>query len=422
MSHIELLAPAGNRECLDFALRYGADAVYLGAGEFGMRSSSDNFTEEQLYAAVREAHHRGKAVYLTLNTLPTNEELDRLPALVGSARDAGVDAFIIADLGVLGIAKRVAPGVAIHFSTQAGIANYAAAREAHALGAARVVLARELSLDDIAAIRARTPAGLELEVFVHGAMCMSVSGRCLLSGYLAGRDANRGRCTQSCRWKYSLLEEKRPGEQFELGEDEYGSYILSADDLCAAPFLDRVIEAGATSLKIEGRSKSFYYAASVTAAYRTALNAALAAAPGDYKLPAFAAEELAKTSHRPYSAGFFLGRQGATQSPRQGGYIREWQLVGVVQEEKQGRLCCRQRGKFSRGEELEALTPDGKVHRFTPEEIRNSEGEAIEVTPHTQMAYTIPAPAVHLPPMTILRRRTTEPQDEQTREYLGENG
>lgn len=416
MSRIELLAPAGDEECLEFALAYGADAVYLGAKEFGMRSSSDNFTLEQIHAAAMEAHRRGKAVYLTLNTLPTNQEMDRLDGVICGARDAGIDAFIVADLGVLALVKQLAPGVAVHFSTQAGITNYATARAAFDLGASRVVLARELTLEDIAAIRAKTPRELELEVFVHGAMCMSVSGRCLLSNYLAGRDANRGRCAQSCRWKYSLLEEKRPGEQYEIDEHEYGSYILSADDLCAAPFLDRVVHAGATSLKIEGRSKSFYYAASVTAAYRAALDAAEQGS-GGYILPAFTAAELTKTSHRPYSPGFFLGGKNATQTPRQGGYIREWQLVGVARELKDGLLWCEQRGKFTLGEELETLTPDGKVMRFTPGQILNEAGEPIEATPHTRMRYALPD-APPLPPLAILRRRTGEAEDIRTRDYL----
>lgn len=417
MSQLELLAPAGDGESLEFALAYGADAVYLGAKEFGMRSSSDNFTDEQLAAAAMEVHRRGKAVYLTLNTLPTNEEMDRLPVLIRSARDAGVDAFIVADLGVLALAKTHAPGVAVHFSTQAGIANWAAARAAHEMGASRVVLARELTLEDIAAIRAKAPRELELEVFVHGAMCMSVSGRCLLSNYLAGRDANRGRCAQSCRWRYSLVEEKRPGEQYALGEDEYGSYILSADDLCAAPFLDRVVEAGATSLKIEGRSKSFYYAASVTAAYRSALDALAQGAAGGYRLPAFSAAELAKTSHRPYSPGFFLGRQGATGTPHQGGYIREWMPVAVVEKRAEGLLWCEQRGKFILGEELEALVPGGQAVRFTPERILDEAGKPLAATPHTRMRYAL-AGAPPLPPLAILRRPTGEPEDARTRDYL----
>ncbi|NLW78428.1 MAG: U32 family peptidase [Ruminococcaceae bacterium] len=403
--NVELLAPAGDFECLEYALRYGADAVYLGAKAFGMRSSSANFSQQELAAAVALAHGQGKKVYLTLNTLPTNAEMDQMPGAVQSAACAGVDALIVADLGVLEVAKRCAPGLDVHISTQAGIVNWAAATAAHSLGARRVVLARELTLEDIATIRAKTPAALELEVFVHGAMCMSVSGRCLLSNYLNGRDANRGQCSQPCRWKYSLLEEKRPGQQFEISEDDYGSYIMSADDLCAAPFLDQVVQAGAASLKIEGRAKSFYYVASVTAAYRAALDAVRAAGPGGYRLPEFTAAELEKTSHRPYSAGFFFGRQGATQSPTVGGYLRRWQPVAVVEKQAQDGVYCSQRGKFSLGERLEALVPPGRVVAFTPGAIWNADGEAITATPHTKMRFSVPAPAGEMfPPGTILRK------------------
>ncbi len=392
-------------ECLRFALAYGADAVYLGAKEFGMRSSSENFTEEQLFAAALLCHARGKRLFCTLNTLPSCEEIDRMPGLIETAARAGVDAFIVADLGVLGLVKRHAPKTEIHFSTQAGIANHAAACEAYGLGVKRVVLARELSLTNIAYIRKNTPAELELEVFVHGAMCMSVSGRCLLSNYLArGRDANRGRCAQSCRWSYSLVEEKRPGQYFPLGQDKYGSYILSADDLCAAPFLGQVVEAGASSLKIEGRSKSFYYVASVTAAYRAALDAA--GREGEYICPAFALEELEKTSHRPYSSGFFLGEEGATQSPRQEGYIRHWQLVGVAEGTKDGRIAFRQRGKFTLGEALELLLPEGRTLPVQPTVIWNEEGREIPSTPHTKMLFYLPAvEGLAVPENSILRKR-----------------
>ncbi len=394
-------------ECLRFALAYGADAVYLGAKEFGMRSSSENFTNEQLFAAASLCHASGKKLFCTLNTLPTCQEIDRLPPFIETAAKAGVDAFIVADLGVLGLVKKHAPHTEIHFSTQAGIANHAAACEAYALGVKRVVLARELGLTDIAYIRKHTPPELELEVFVHGAMCMSVSGRCLLSHYLArGRDANRGRCAQSCRWSYSLVEEKRPGQQFPLGQDEYGSYILSADDLCAAPFLGHVVETGATSLKIEGRSKSFYYVASVTAAYRAALDAVQQGGQGGFRCPEFALEELEKTSHRPYSSGFFLGEEGATQSPKQEGYIRHWQLVGVAKGMRQGKMAFCQRGKFTLGEQLELLLPEGRTLPLCPQVIWNEQGEEIPSTPHTKMLFYLPAlMGLELPENSILRKK-----------------
>ena len=392
---VELLSPAGDYKAFTYALAYGADAVYLGAKQFGMRSSSGNFTPEELAKTADEAHVQGKRVYLTLNTLPTNLEIAQMPAAINEARLAGIDAFIVADLGVLDLVQKHAPGAEIHLSTQAGIVNYAAAAKAHELGAKRVVLARELGVEDIAFIRRNTPPGLELEVFVHGAMCMSVSGRCLLSNYLTGRDANRGECPQSCRWRYTLHEETRPGQAFEIGEGEGGSYILSADDLCMAPYLDILLTAGVNSLKIEGRAKSFYYAASVTAAYRASLNAALAAAQAgeEYFCPDFALEELRKTSHRPYSTGFFLGRQRATQSPARGDYIREWQIIAETEDVKNGRLPCIQRGKFTLGETLELLLPGGRTVCFTPADIWGENGECISSTPHPQMQFSIPAPA-----------------------------
>ena len=273
----ELLAPAGSLETLKYAVMYGADAVYCALPEFGMRAAPVNLTVGELHEGCIFAHARGKKVYLTLNTLPTNEELSKLPRYIQDAAEAGVDAFIIADLGVLALAKKYAPQVERHVSTQAGITNYEAAKVCYELGAKRVVLARELPLTEIAQIRDNCPQDLELEAFVHGAMCMSVSGRCLLSSYMAGRSGNRGECAQPCRWKYSLVEEHRPGQYMEIGESEdNGSYILNANDLCTAPFIDLICKAGVDSLKIEGRAKTFYYVASVVSAYRRALDAFLA--------------------------------------------------------------------------------------------------------------------------------------------------
>lgn len=403
MKRPEILSPAGDLERLKFAVLYGADAVYVGATQFGMRSAPKNFTLEQLAQGVQYAHARGRRVYLTLNTIPTNEEIARMPDFIRRAQETGVDAFIVADLGVLALVKRFSPEMEVHLSTQAGIANYAAAAAAYDLGAKRVVLARELSLQDIAVIRDNTPPELELEAFVHGAMCMSVSGRCLLSHYLTGRDANRGECTQPCRWKWFLSEEHRPGRMFEIGQTEEGSYILNADDLCTAPFLDLIAQAGVDSMKIEGRAKTFYYVASVTSAYRRALNAYMAA-PHAYVCPEDVLEELTRTSHRHYSTGFYFGCEGATQNVRQGGYIREWEVVGVVEQWYDGQAVCTQRGKFQLGDTLEALTPSGKVVCFTPEIIRDAQGEPIEATPHAMMEFSIPCEQ-ELPQGSILRRR-----------------
>lgn len=401
----ELLSPAGDLERLEYAIRYGADAVYAGLTEFGMRAAPDNFTPETLAQGAAFCHARGKKLYLTLNTLPTNQELDRLPAAIEAAWAAGVDAFIVADLGVLAMVKRHAPGAEIHLSTQAGITNWAAARAAWELGAKRVVLARELSLAEIAAIRQKVPDELELEAFVHGAMCMSVSGRCLLSQYLTGRDANRGQCAQPCRWKYFLMEETRPGQYMEIGENEGGSYILNAKDLCTAPFVDMVCAAGVDSLKIEGRAKTFYYVASVTSAYRQALDAFLQTPAGaEFRCPDEVLKELARTSHRSYSPGFFFGQEKARQDTKTGGYVRQWEFIGVVEQWHEGLAHCTQRGKFSLGETIEALTPTGEKIELTPQWIKNGEGERVSATPHPMMTYTIPCDSP-VPPYSLLRKK-----------------
>ena len=409
MRSLELLSPAGDLERLKFAVLFGADAVYVGGESFGMRSAPKNFTLEQLAEGAQFAHARGVKLYLTLNTVPTNSEIDRLPEYLTEVRSTGVDAFIISDLGVLSLAKQYAPEIPVHLSTQAGIANYAAARAAYDLGASRVVLARELTLRDIAEIRAKTPQELELEAFVHGAMCMSFSGRCLLSHYLTGRDANRGECTQPCRWPWRI--EASPAAEnnprmarcFDVAEDENGSYILNANDLCTAPFLDLIAAAGVTSFKIEGRAKTFYYVASVTSAYRRALDA-VAASPDEFVCPDAVLEELTRTSHRSYSPGFYFSRDDAVQNTRRGGYIREWEVVGIVDNAEQGVLYCEQRGKFNLGDTLEALPPRGDAVTFTPKWIRNAEGEEISATPHAQMLFSVPC-ELELPPYTILRKR-----------------
>lgn len=402
----ELLAPAGDLERLRYAVNYGADAVYCGLPEFGMRSAPANFTPEQLAEGVIYAHARGRKVYLTMNTLPTNEEADRLPEAIRAAAAAGVDAFIVADLGVLDACKTYAPQIDVHLSTQVGITNYAAATAAYKMGAKRVVLARELSLQDIAIIRDKTPPELELEAFVHGAMCVSVSGRCLLSTYLTGRDSNRGQCAQPCRWKYYLHEENRPGSMYEIGEGKDGTYILNANDLCTAPFLDLICKAGVDSLKIEGRAKTFYYVASVTAAYRQALDHYLADPMNDnFELAPQTLDELTRTSHRHYSPGFFFGPEAARQSTDSAAYLREWEFVGTVESWENGVAHCQQRGKWSLGDTLEVLCPDGRSIPLAPEWIENEAGERVQSTPHAMELYTIPTP--ELPPMSLLRKKNT---------------
>ena len=401
---MEVLSPAGDFERLEAALRYGADAVYLGSTAYGMRASAASFDLPALERACALAHGMGKRVYLTCNTLPRNDEFDGLPAFLRGAADAGVDAFIVTDLGVLSLLRETVPGAEIHISTQAGVVNYRAARAFYEMGAKRVVLARELSLDEIAEIRDKTPPELEIEVFVHGAMCLSFSGRCVLSNYMAARDANRGQCAQPCRWKYYLTEETRPGQLYEIGEGEGGSYILNANDLCTAPFLDLLCKAGVDSLKIEGRAKTFYYVASVTAAYRKALDQYLTDPYAeDFELPQAVLEELTRTSHRPYSPGFYFGPDKARQNTSTAAYIRQWEFVGTVDSWENGVASCQQRGKWSLGDTLEALTPDGTSIPLQPEWIQNEAGEPVTSTPHAMERYTIPTPA--LPPMSLLRKK-----------------
>ena len=403
----ELLAPAGDLERLRYAVCYGADAVYCGMPEFGMRSAPANFTPEQLEEGVIFAHARGRKVYLTLNTLPTNEEADRLPEAIRQAAKAGVDAFIVADLGVLDACKTYAPEIDVHMSTQTGITNYAAANACYKMGAKRVVLARELPLEEIKRIRDKTPPELEIETFVHGAMCMSFSGRCLLSNYMIGRDANRGECAQPCRWGYYLMEEKRPGQYFPIYEDEKGSYILNAKDLCMIEYIDKVIEAGVTSLKIEGRAKSFYYVAVVTNAYRQAVDL-YKKDPAHFQLPAWIEEETRKVSHRQYSTGFYFGRPEQGQYYENGGYVRQWDVVAVVDKTENDILYCTQRNKFSLGETVEILCPGGTPEQqpisYTVTAITDAEGNARQTANNAMMKLTMPAKGLRLPAGAIIRR------------------
>ncbi len=402
----ELLSPAGDYECLEAAVDYGCDAVYLGGQSFGMRANPRNFSMEELARAVKRAHEKNVRVYLACNTVPTNDEIDSYPEFIRAAAQTGIDAAILADFGVLALTKKYAPGLEIHFSTQVGIMNYEAANELYRLGAKRVVLAREASLEDLRRIRRNTSPELELEVFVHGAMCVSFSGRCLLSKYLAGRDANRGECAQPCRWKYYLTEETRPGQHYELTEDERGSYILNARDLCMIEHLPELLEAGAGSLKIEGRAKSSYYTAVVTNAYRKALDCALEGkAPPEWTL-----SEVEKVSHRPYCTGFFFHKDDARQYYKTSGYFREYDFAGVVSEYRDGMLYLRQRGYFTLDDELEILPPRGEPVSIRPEAMYSEKGESIKIANHAMELLSIPC-AMEFPKNSILRKphaRSTE--------------
>ena len=403
MNKVELLSPAGDIERLKYAFEYGADAVYLGAEEYGMRAAPKNFTLDQLQEAVNIANSLGKKIYLTLNTVPTNEEVARMPEFIKKVADIGVHAVIVADIGVLAMVKEAAPDMEVHVSTQAGIVNYVSANAAYKLGAKRVVLARELSFEDIITIRKNTPADLDIECFVHGAMCMSFSGRCLLSHYLTNRDANRGECSQPCRWEWTLHEKTRPGMEYDIAENEGGTYIMNANDLCMGPYVDMLIEAGITSLKIEGRAKSFYYVASVTSAYRKAIDSYYAN-PENWLCPLDVMDELTKTSHRRYSTGFYFGPENAIQTTDTSSYVREYDLLGVVEKWEDGVLYCSQRGKFNLGDEIEVLQPTGDTLKFTPNWIKNAEGENVESTPHSKMEFTVDCP-VEIRPMSIMRKK-----------------
>ena len=397
--HIELLAPAGDMERLRMSLAYGADAVYLAGTDFGMRSFAGNFTPEELKQAVALCHSRGVAVHVTCNTMPRNGEIARMPEWLEYLQELGVDAAILADVGVLSLLKKHAPKLKAHISTQASVSNYQAAAAWYELGASRVILARELSLDEIREIRAKTPRELEIEAFVHGAMCVSYSGRCLLSNYMTGRDANRGACAQPCRYQYALVEEKRPGEYFPIGEDAGGAYILNSRDMCMIDHIPELIDAGLDSLKIEGRAKSAYYAAVVTGAYRHAIDAALAGQP----LEPVWRDEVEKVSHRPYSTGFYFGEPGQHTSHSR--YVRDWQIMAVVTScTPDGTALCELRNKLSAGDQLELVGPDLKPVSITVEGLTDGDGLPIPEARKPQMPFYLKLP-VQAPPLSLLRRK-----------------
>ncbi len=384
LDNLEVLAPAGDYERLCAALDYGADAVYLGGQSFGMRAGPANFTYDTLKSAVELAHSKGVKIYLTCNTLPRNNEIPHFQQFIEEAVDCKVDAVIVADLGLLSLVKKYAPNMEVHMSTQTGIVNYVTANELYNMGVKRIVVARELSLDEIAEIRAKTPTDLDIEAFVHGAMCVSFSGRCLLSQYLVNRDANRGECAQPCRWGYHLMEEKRTDEFYPIFEDEKGTYILNAKDLCMIDHLDKLAQAGVTSLKIEGRAKSSYYVSIVTNAYRMAVDI-LKKNPDEYELPEWIRDEVFKVSHRKYCTGFFFGHPKDCQYYENSGYIRNYDVAAIVEECKDGVLYATQRNKFNKGEEIEILAPGEHYDVMTVNTMFNENGEEIESANHAMM-------------------------------------
>ncbi|MBR0140927.1 MAG: U32 family peptidase [Ruminococcus sp.] len=399
---LEVLAPAGDEERFTAAINYGADAVYLGRKTFGMRASPMNFDFEQLVNAVNTAHAKGIKVYLTCNILPRNDEIPQFEQFVREAVEAKVDALIVADIGLLMMIKRFAPDMEIHISTQTGIVNYATANELYNMGAKRVVLARELSIDEIAEIRAKTPKELDIECFVHGAMCVSFSGRCLLSQYLVHRDANHGECAQPCRWGYYLMEEKRKGEYYPIFEDEKGTYILNAKDMCMIEHIDKLAEAGVYSLKIEGRAKSAYYVTVVTNAYRMAVDEYYKN-PNNFVLPDWIREEVYKVSHRQYSKGFFFGTPENSQYYENSGYIRNFDVVAVVEKCENGTVYCTQRNRFFKGDTVEILAPSQKPVVLTLENIYDENGEEIETANHAMMKFSFKSD-IDFPNGTVIRK------------------
>ena len=398
MRKIELLSPAGDMERLHMAVRYGADAVYLAGTDFGMRSFAGNFTPEELPKAVEFAHSHGVKVHVTVNTMPRNEEIAQLPAYLERLQDANVDALIVADMGAFTLAGKYAPKCQRHISTQQSIANYECAKAWYDLGAQRVVLARELNLDEIRTIREKTPKELEIETFGHGAMCVSYSGRCLLSNYMTGRDSNRGACAQPCRYQYALVEEKRPGEYFPVYEDEKGTYILNSRDMCTIDHLKELTEAGIDCIKIEGRAKSAYYAAIVTGAYRHCIDDLAAGKEID---PVWR-NEVDHVSHRIYSTGFYFGHPGQyTENSR---YIREWQVSAIVEEcDENGLALCSLRNKFAMGDELEAVGPDLRPFPFSVPMMKDLEGNDLPEPKTPQSKFYIQLPQ-KVPAYTILRK------------------
>ncbi|MGM9592860.1 MAG: U32 family peptidase [Candidatus Onthomonas sp.] len=395
---LELLAPAGDMERLQMAVSYGADAVYLAGSAFGMRAFAGNFTGDELHQAVQYCHQRGVACHVTINTMPRNNEIAQLPAWLETLEDAGVDAVIVADLGAFTLAGKYAPHVKRHISTQASISNYETARAWHDLGASRVILARELSLDEVAELRAKTPRELEIEAFAHGAMCVSYSGRCLLSNYMTGRDSNRGACAQPCRYQYHLVEEKRPGEYFPVFEDEKGTYIMNSRDMCMIDHVQELYDVGLNSLKIEGRAKSAYYAAIVTGAYRHVIDDVKAGRPVDLDWR----NEVDKVSHRHYSTGFWFGQPGQYYDDAR--YLRDWQVCAIVQScDEQGLAVLSLRNKFRAGDAVEIVGPDAKPVSFQAPVMEEEDGAPLEEPRHPQMLFRMQLPKPVLP-LSILRR------------------
>ncbi len=405
---VELLSPAGDLERLKIAVIYGADAVYVGGEVFGLRAGAKNFSYEELCKGVDYAHEKGVKVYVTANIIPHNKDLIGLPKYVKELDKIGVDGIIVSDPGTFSIIRNTTPSMEIHISTQANNTNYETIRFWHRLGAKRVVLARELSFDEIKEMRLNLPDSVELEAFVHGAMCISYSGRCLLSNYLIGRDANRGECAHTCRWRYHLVEERRPGEYLPVFEDEKGSYIMNSKDLCMIEHIPEIIESGIQSLKIEGRMKTIYYVATVTRAYRHAIDSYYKS-PKDWKFNTEWMKEIKKASHREFTTGFYFKKPDHKEHVyKEDPYIRDYSFIGIIKEydKKTGVATIQQRNRFFSGDEIEIIGPGERVIKMVISKMWNDEGKIIDVAPHPQQTVKFVINE-KVEPYYILRKKQT---------------
>lgn len=391
MEKPELLAPGGSLEKLKIAIEYGADAVYIGGESFSLRVAAENFSLEDMKEGLEFAHKRGKKVYLTANIIPHNKDIEDFEKYISEVAPLGFDAVLISDPGMFQITREIAPNLPIHISTQANNVNYKSADFWYKQGAKRVVLAREMSMAEIREIREKTPKELELEAFVHGAMCMSYSGRCLLSNYMTQRDANQGACSHPCRWNYFLVEETRPNEYMPIYENERGSFIFNSKDLCMIEHIPEIIESGITSLKLEGRVKTAYYVATVVKAYRDEIDRYLEN-PEKYTFNPESLNELLKVSHRPYSTGFYFGKPDEnSQVYTTSSYIRNYDLIGIVTDfdEKTGIATISQRNRFFKGDEIEVLRPDKPCFSQKIEFMQDEAGKDIDVARNAEMTVKI---------------------------------
>ena len=405
MNNIELLAPAGNLSRLKVALAYGADAVYAGGDSFSLRVRAKNFSDEDLAEAIRYTREKGKKIYIALNVIPHNDDIEQLVEYIKKLQKLSPDAFIISDLGAFSLAKEYAPEIPIHISTQANNVNYKTVDMWHKLGAERVVLARELSFSEIKEIRDKASPEVELEAFIHGAMCISYSGRCLLSGYMTGRESNSGDCAHPCRWNYTLMEEKRPGEHFPVYENDRGTFIFNSKDMCMIEYIPELMNSGVTSFKIEGRVKTEFYVATVVGAYRRAIDEYLKN-PKDYKFNPEWLDELSKVSNRGYTTGFWLGKTDLTsQNTTDGGYVRTYDLAALFERNENGKCVFTQKNKLSVGDTIEIMSPDAEPFIYTIDKMWDENDEKIQDAPHPLQIFKLNL-GIDLPEFSMIRKKT----------------